>query len=118
MTDEMAYFNTTANQAGIVSRVAGKVPAWINYMTDIDRCYGNFAERTQQMFMVLSRKYDTGFSNGGRNSYIKDLTTYIDPSKFNHIFADTRLDAQNYWTQINFDVKVRRIMSAKQIPNL
>ena len=24
MTDEMAYFNTTANQAGIVSRVAGK----------------------------------------------------------------------------------------------
>jgi len=46
------------------------------------------------------------------------MTTYIDPSKFNHIFADTRLDAQNFWTQIKVDITARRKMSAKLMPNL
>ena len=49
---------------------------------------------------------------------IKDLTTYIDPTKFNHIFADTRRDAQNFWAQIGVDMTVRRKMSAKIMPNL
>jgi len=49
---------------------------------------------------------------------IKDLTTYIDPSKFNNIFADTQLDAQNFWTQIGVNITARRKMSAKIIPNL
>ena len=49
---------------------------------------------------------------------IKDLTTYIDPTKYNYIFADTNLDAMNFWVQTKFDIKVRRLISAKQIPNL
>ena len=49
---------------------------------------------------------------------IEDLTTYIDPVKFNYIFADTNLDAMNFWVQTRFGIKVRRLISAKQIPNL
>ena len=49
---------------------------------------------------------------------IEDLTTYIDPIKYNYIFADTNLDAMNFWLQIKFDIKARRLISAKQIPNL
>ena len=52
------------------------------------------------------------------NGQIEDLTTYIDPVKFNYIFADTNLDAMNFWVQTKFDIKVRRLISAKQIPNL
>ena len=49
---------------------------------------------------------------------IQDLTTYIDPSKHNNIFADRKLTAMNFWLQTACDIKVRRNISAKQIPNL
>ena len=38
--------------------------------------------------------------------------------KYNYIFAETNLDAMNFWVQTKFDIKVSRLISAKQIPNL
>lgn len=92
---------------------AGKTVAWINYMTNVNRTFGNFAPGMSESFMVLNRNYSIG-----TNKQIEDLTTYIDPVKFNYIFADTNLDAMNFWVQTKFDIKVRRLISAKQIPNL
>jgi hypothetical protein len=82
-------------------------------MTDVDRHYGTFAEVNKDMFMVLNRRYDIA-----ANGAISDLTTYIDPSKYNNIFAQTSLDAQNFWVQIRSNITARRKMSAKIIPNL
>ena len=92
---------------------AGKTVAWINYMTNVNRTFGNFAPGMSESFMVLNRNYSID-----KNKQIEDLTTYIDPVKFNYIFADTNLDAMNFWVQTKFDIKVRRLISAKQIPNL
>ena len=92
---------------------AGKTVAWINYMTNVNRTFGNFAPGESESFMVLNRNYSIGTSR-----QIEDLTTYIDPVKFNYIFADTNLDAMNFWVQTKFDIKLRRLISAKQIPNL
>nr|DAE73390.1 MAG TPA: Major capsid protein [Microviridae sp.] len=92
---------------------AGKTVAWINYMTNVNRTFGNFAPGMSESFMVLNRNYSIS-----ANKQIEDLTTYIDPVKFNYIFADTNLDAMNFWVQTKFDIKVRRLISAKQIPNL
>ena len=92
---------------------AGKTVAWINYMTNVNRTFGNFAPGMSESFMVLNRNYSMN-----ANQQIEDLTTYIDPTKFNYIFADTNLDAMNFWVQTKFDIKVRRLISAKQIPNL
>ena len=64
------------------------------------------------MWMTLNRNYEED-ENG-----IADLTTYIDPAKYNNIFADTRLDAMNFWIQVKIDAKVVQKMSARQIPNL
>lgn len=64
------------------------------------------------MYMTLNRRYDWDSSG------ITDLTTYIDPSKFNFIFAQTDLSSQNFWVQIRVGATVRRKMSAKVIPNL
>ena len=91
----------------------GKTVAWINYMTNVNRTFGNFAPGMSESFMVLNRNYSID-----TNRQIEDLTTYIDPVKFNYIFADTNLDAMNFWVQTKFDIKVRRLISAKQIPNL
>ena len=117
ITDQMAYWDTGLNMETPVFKSAGKQPAWINYMTNVNQVRGNFAVKDQQMFMVLNRRYEP--QKMPLNQFdIKDLTTYIDPSKFNHIFADTRIDAQNFWAQISLDITARRKMSAKIIPNL
>lgn len=92
----------------------GKTVAWINYMTNYNKTFGEFAAGESEEFMALNRNYEvdsTGY-------LIQDLTTYIDPSKHNNIFADKKLSAMNFWLQTACDIKVRRNISAKQIPNL
>lgn len=96
---------------------AGKTVAWVDYMTNVNRTYGNFASGMSEAFMVLNRNYQIKYGTDG-NSLIDDLTTYIDPVKYNYIFADTSIDAMNFWVQIKYDITSRRLMSAKQIPNL
>ena len=108
------YYNTGA--ATWVSRSAGKQPAWINYQTSLNETRGNFAIATNEMFMTLNRRYEIK-ANAPFNT-IKDLTTYIDPSKFNFIFAETALDSQNFWMQIGIGLTARRKMSARAMPNL
>jgi len=113
ITDQMAWFDTTVTESGdVVYSTAGKQPAWINYMTNVNQTRGNFAEANQEMFMTLNRRYEEGLTG------IQDLTTYIDPSKYNNIFAQTSLDSQNFWVQISNKITARRKMSAKVIPNL
>ena len=120
ITDQMAWWDTVVGTTGAktVYKGAGKQPAWINYMTSVNKVLGNFADETQQMFMVLNRRYENNAVIGTGQVSIRDLTTYIDPSKYNQIFSDTRLDAQNFWAQIGIGATVRRKMSAKIIPNL
>lgn len=111
------YTAKSTGAPSTVSQVVGKQPAWINYQTNVNQTYGNFALPYEQMYMTLNRKYENVFNDFDRIE-IGDLTTYIDPSKYNNIFADTRIDAQNFWMQIKVDMEVRRKMSAKVIPNL
>jgi hypothetical protein len=113
VTDQMAFWEHQTINGSSTKYSAGKQPAWINYMTSFNKTYGGFADPNDQMFMTLNRRYEMD-----ENYRIKDLTTYIDPMKFNYIFADTRRDAQNFWVQIASDVTARRKMSAKVMPNL
>ena len=109
----MAWDKTT-NELGVTKlKSAGKQPAWINYMTNHNRAYGNFADEKKEMYMTLNRRYEAD-----KNGNIKDLTTYIDPSKYNYIFMDTELTAMNFWIQLGVDITARRKMSAKVMPNL
>lgn len=114
ITDQMAWWDTLADGNVVDFKSAGKQPAWLNYMTAVNEVRGNFAIEGNEMFMTLNRKYEVDDTT----RRIKDLTTYIDPIKFNDIFAQTSRDAQNYWVQIGMDITARRIMSAKLIPNL
>lgn len=114
ITDEMAWWDTKVSEFNEPRyKSAGKQPSWLQYMTAVNETRGNFAIRDNEMFMTLNRRYE--YTNG---IGIQDLTTYIDPIKFNHIFAVTSRDAQNFWVQIGIDAKFRRKMSAKMMPNL
>lgn len=120
ITSKMAWWDTYHTGATERNRFsAGKQPAWIDYMSNYNRTHGNFASGKSEEFMVLNRSYEIDEQNIAlKQSVIKDLTTYIDPTKFNYIFADQSLDAMNFWVQIGVDWKARRMMSAKVIPNL
>lgn len=114
LNGERAWWTDYLSDKPLLTKTAaGKTVAWINYMTNVNRTFGNFAPEMPESFMVLNRNYS--MDNKGQ---IEDLTTYIDPVKFNYIFADTNLDAMNFWVQTKFNIKVRRLISAKQIPNL
>lgn len=91
----------------------GKQPSWIEYTTDVNETYGEFAAGMPLAFMCLNRVYEENV-----NGTISNASTYIDPTIYNNIFAESRLSSQNFWVQVAFDVTARRVMSAKQIPNL
>ena len=91
-----------------LSASIGKQPAWIQYMTNINKTYGNFALIENEGWMCLNRIFEN----------VDTYTTYIQPHLYNNIFADTDLTAQNFWVQIAFNYKPRRVMSAKVIPNI
>lgn len=116
MVEQMAWWDTVIdNDTSDVHyrSSAGKQPAWMNYATDVDRAYGEFAQTDGKAWMVLSRQYAQS-SDGG----VADVTTYIDPTKFNYVFAYDALDAQNFWVFINMKIHARRKMSNTQIPNV
>lgn len=102
-----------ANISNIKHLAANKTVAWIDYMTNYNRTYGDFAAGEALDFMVLNRRYEVG-----SDDTIKDLTTYIDPQKYIEIFADTSIDSQNFWVQTVVQATRRGNYSAKQIPFL
>lgn len=116
ITEQMAWWDTKWTGSTKTTKSAGKQPAWINYMTNVNRVRGNFAIADNSMFMVLTRRYNP--EADGDALKIGDLTTYINPTHFNHIFAQTSLDSQNYWVQVGVDMIGRRKMSARVMPNL
>ena len=103
------YRSVNANTTYAISgKSIGKQPAWIEYMTNVNKTYGNFALVENEGWMCLNRIFGD----------ISTYTTYIFPHLYNNIFADTDITAQNFWIQIAFNTKPRRVMSAKIIPNI
>ena len=88
----------------------GKTIAWINYMTNVNKTYGNFAAGESEGFMCLNRRYTV------KEGEIENVTTYINPKEFTGIFATNELNNMDFWVQIGFRIQARRVMSAKQIP--
>lgn len=114
ITEEIAAWNTEANGNNeLTYQSLGKQPSWIEYTTDVNETYGEFAAGMPLAFMCLNRVYEEN-----EDHTIGNASTYIDPTIYNNIFAESRLSSQNFWVQVAFDVTARRVMSAKQIPNL
>lgn len=114
VAEEAAAWSTeaTANYE-LKYQSLGKQPSWIEYTTDVNETYGEFAAGMPLAFMCLNRVYEENSDHT-----IGNASTYIDPTIYNNIFAESRLSSQNFWVQVAFDVTARRVMSAKQIPNL
>lgn len=113
MVGETSVYEGGGDINKIKHLAANKTVAWIDYMTNYNRTYGDFTAGEALDFMVLNRRYEVSSKNT-----IEDLTTYIDPQKYIEIFADTSIDSQNFWVQTVVQATRRGNYSAKQIPFL
>lgn len=93
------------------SLAIGKQPAWLDYMTNFNKTFADFAAGEQESYMVLNRIYDVDESGNITNS-----TTYINPKDYTYIFATNTETNRDFWVQIGCGVTARRVMSAAQIP--
>lgn len=93
------------------SLAIGKQPAWLDYMTNFNKTFADFAAGEQESYMVLNRIY-----NVNDEGYITNATTYINPKDYTYIFATNTETNRDFWVQIGCGVTARRVMSAAQIP--
>lgn len=112
MNEQRAWWTAIQDGAAITDTTPGKTVAWIDYMTNFNKTFGNFAAGQSEDFMVLNRNYEDDGNNG-----ISNGSTYINPQEHIDIFADTALDSQNFWVQTACEITRRGNYSAKQIPN-
>ena len=89
----------------------GKQPAWLDYMTNFNKTFADFAAGEKESYMVLNRIY-----NVDDNGAITNATTYINPKDYTYIFATNTETNRDFWIQIGCGVTARRVMSAAQIP--
>lgn len=89
----------------------GKQPAWLDYMTNFNKTFADFAAGEQESYMVLNRIY-----NVNDEGHITNATTYINPKDYTYIFATNTETNRDFWVQIGCGVISRRVMSAAQIP--
>lgn len=113
MVGETSVYENGETISNMKHLAANKTVAWIDYMTNYNRTFGEFSAGEALDFMVLNRRYEVNNMN-----QIDDLTTYIDPQKYIEIFADTDLTSQNFWVQTVVQATRRGNYSAKQIPYL
>lgn len=112
MNEQRAWWTAVQEGTKITDTTPGKSVAWIDYMTNFNKTFGNFASGESEDFMVLNRNYERDDNNG-----ISNGSTYINPQEHIDIFADTALDSQNFWVQTACEITRRGNYSAKQIPN-
>ena len=93
------------------SLAIGKQPAWLDYMTNFNKTFADFAAGEQESYMVLNRIY-----NVDDEGHITNATTYINPKDYTYIFATNTETNRDFWIQIGCGVTARRVMSAAQIP--
>ena len=112
--DGIGYQDLLSNQMNGKANLKdaiGKQPAWLNYMTDVNKTYADFAAGENESYMVLNRIYDVD-----KEGKINNPSTYISPKDYTYIFATNTDTNRDFWVQIGKRIIARRVMSAAQIP--
>lgn len=90
-----------------------KHPAWMEYMTDVNRNFGDFAGNLS--YWVLNRPLHGASANPAGSLY---ATSYVAPAQWNNVFADTSSTAQNFLVQIGYNALYNRPISKQVMPTL
>jgi hypothetical protein len=88
----------------------GKQPAWLDYMTNFNKTFADFAAGEQESYMVLNRIY-----NVDDKGSITNATTYINPKDYTYIFATNTETNRDFWVQIGCGVTARRASAGAEV---
>lgn len=116
--DGIGYQDLMQNQMHYranLNAAVGKQPAWLNYMTDVNKTYADFAAGETESYMVLNRIYNVEEPSAGV-AKVDNASTYISPKDYTYIFATNTDTNRDFWVQIGKKIIARRVMSAAQIP--
>lgn len=94
-------------------------PAWLEYTTDVDRCFGDFASSSLGTW-VIQRSFLKAHINtlAKTVSYRFDPSPYISPGQFNYQFANTGEFGENFFLFIDFRNKTTNQVSKRPLPTL
>lgn len=116
MDGELNFGNTAVSISGqsspFLSGLA-KHPAWMEYMTDVNRNFGEFADTLS--YWVLNRPL---WRRDSTPVGVTNFTSYVIPDFYNQIFADTSATAQNFLVQIGYNALYNRPISKQVMPTL
>mgnify|MGYP000782372867 FL=1 len=84
----------------------GKQPAWIEYMTAVNKIRGSFCSTEKSWVLARDmRSSDTATTVGPTGNTVH--SAYIDPSDWNQPFADQSATAHNFYAQFYIRDRVR-----------
>ena len=64
MNEQRAWWTASQGGTKIVDTTPGKSVAWIDYMTNFNKTFGNFASGESEAFMVMNRNYELEITGG------------------------------------------------------
>lgn len=85
----------------------GKQPAWIEYMTAVNKIRGSFCTTEKSWVLARDMRGDTDPSAAVSPVQNTAFTAYVDPADWNQPFADQSPTAQNFYAQFYLRHRVR-----------
>lgn len=97
----------TAVDKNPFAQSVGKQPAWVEYMTAVNKVRGSFCTTEKSWVLARDMRGDTNPSAEVSPTKNTVFSAYIDPSDWNQPFADQSLTAQNFYAQFYLRHRVR-----------
>ena len=85
----------------------GKQPAWLEYMTAVNKVRGTFCTSEKSWVLARDMRADTNPDVSVSPAKNTVSSAYIDPADWNQPFADQSLTAQNFYAQFYLRHRVR-----------
>lgn len=89
------------------AQAVGKQPAWIEYMTAVNKIRGTFCSSEKSWVLARDMRADANPDPSLSPTQNTAFTAYIDPSDWNQPFADQSPTAQNFYAQFYLRHRVR-----------
>lgn len=94
-------------EANPFDQSVGKQPAWIEYMTAVNKIRGTFCSTEKSWVLARDMRADPNDGNGESPTQNTVSSAYVDPADWNQPFADQSPTAQNFYAQFYVRDRVR-----------
>lgn len=94
-------------EANPFTQSVGKQPAWVEYMTAVNKIRGTFCSTEKSWVLARDMRADPNSGSGLSPAENTNHSAYIDPADWNQPFADQSSTAQNFYAQFYIRDRVR-----------